>query len=224
MIETDSAWCICSHVYGETSCWVILFTKKRGMVSALFKGGRTPKKKALIHPFGKVWVSLGSSRNTLYLRQIEEEQVPFLFNGQQLFSGLYINELLYHGLRHDDPCNTLFEAYEQALTSLEKASRNDEIEITLRRFEMIYLAQMGYAITFAESSNGAKIMPDTYYSFYSDRGFVISKEGFIGADLIAIANDNFEAATTRLTAKKIMRKGIATVLAGKKIYSRSLFV
>ena len=224
MIETDEAWCLCSQPSGETSVWVTFFTKKQGLIRALFKGGRLPKKQALIRPFGLLWIQFSIIRTTAYLRQVEGERAPFLLYGQQLFSGLYINELLYSGLRHADPHPVLFDAYETVLRALSQSATLEDLEISLRHFEMTYLAQMGYALNFYEQENGVMILSEAYYLFYPERGFIESKAGFLGADLLAIASGDFSLLGTRIAAKKIIRSAISNLLSGKKMYSRTLFL
>jgi DNA repair protein RecO (recombination protein O) len=76
---------------------------------------------------------------------------------------LYINELLIRLLPKDASQEDLFNLYEDFLT---KIHSGDDIEFTLRHFELDLLDMLGYGLDFeSDIDKNEQIDPDKNYSF-----------------------------------------------------------
>src|ERR1700734_3476910 len=104
------AWLLHKVPSGESSVRVYFFTKEQGILHCWYKGGRTPKKQAILQPFMPLWLSLDQRREHYYVRQLESLAAPLLLKNIALYSACYINELLYYALKPCDAHPDLFDA------------------------------------------------------------------------------------------------------------------
>ncbi|KGP64177.1 DNA recombination protein RecO [Legionella norrlandica] len=224
-IKSLHAWVIHKQWSGDTSARVKFFTKELGLISCLCKGGRTPKKQSLLQSFIPLWVSIEERYNQYYSRTIENTSSMLELEGDSLFSGLYINELLYHALSSDCSDPDLFDAYQLTLNGLASTRERQSIEALLRRFEWALLKACGYAFSFLhEARTEELIIPGAYYQFVPGEGFVLGNDKNIpGEHLLAIAVDNLSEATYLRSAKLIMRQAIDHLLGGREIKTRALY-
>src|SRR5258708_7721460 len=109
--EALNAWVLHKTSSGETSARVTFFTLEKGIFTWVSKGGRSPKKQALLQPFLPLWLSVELRKNHPFLRSFEEQEAPLEFKGPALFAGLYTNELLFYALKPIDSQPELFKAY-----------------------------------------------------------------------------------------------------------------
>lgn len=222
--ESLEAWMLHKSPSGDTSVQATFFTREKGIVSCLCKGGRTPKKQALLQPFLPLWIAVDTRKNWHYLRHIESTTSSLHLQNKALFAGLYLNELLYYVLKPQDPYPILFEMYQNTLKNVTHARDQSSIEKWLRRFEWELLLSSGYAITFHEEANGAALLVHQYYQFIPESGFVLAERGITGAQLLMLAEGNLEDEQVLLAAKKIMRQAIHHLLNGRELKSRTLFL
>ena len=208
---------------GETSVQVTFLTREQGLVKALYKGGRSPKKQAMLQGATPLWLTLNAVGEGHYVRQLEVLGPSLLLVGESLFASLYINELLMHVLRPWDACPLLFDKYAHTLHSLKTTHQRTAIEPTLRRFEWGVLIASGYAFSLTHDIQSNPILLDAQYAFIPGDGFIATHQGFSGAHILAIAEDNLDDSTTRIAAKGIMRHAIAHLLDGKPLKSRGLY-
>jgi DNA repair protein RecO (recombination protein O) len=218
------AWVIHKQFSGETSVNVTFFTAERGLLTCLCKGGRMPKKQGLLQPFTPLWVFVNAYPNRIYTQRIENEAPTIPLAGEALFSGLYINELLYHALKTDSPNQPLFEAYLSTLKGLSLAENRQEIEPLLRRFEWMLLDASGYALSLThEAKTGLPITAIKNYQFIEGLGLVNASQGLSGFHLLAMSQDNLTHPETLKVAKYLMRKAINYLLEGVEIQARKLY-
>ena len=123
---TTNAWVIHNSWSGDTSARVVFFTREQGLVSCFYKGGRAPKKQALLQAFIPLWLAMDVRGDAHFVRHLEIAAAPISLIGQPLFSGLYVNELLYHALKPHDPSMELYSAYVFTLEALLKAADRQE--------------------------------------------------------------------------------------------------
>ncbi len=219
------AWVIHKYWSGDTSARVVFFTREQGLVNCLYKGGRTPKKQALLQAFLPLWLSMDVRGNHHFVRQLETAAPPIQLTGQTLFAGLYINELLHHALRPHDPHERLYNAYHHTLACLMQAPERFAMEATLRRFEWTLLKTCGYHMSLThEARSGKPIAPNHCYCFITGEGFILADKGIDGAHLIEMAADHLEDIAVLNTAKRIMRRAIDHALDGKEIKTRLLYL
>lgn len=222
--ETLQAFLLHKRVSGETSFRVRLFTFEHGVIDALFKGGRTPKKQQHLQSFIPLWVSLDVRGGWYYVRQLECDAPPLVLAGDALFSGLYMNELIHLMLKPHDPSPVLFTAYVSALQALANVSERLLIEPILRRFERLLLSATGYEVSFRhDAQTGRQIESTLYYQYKVGAGFIVSKEGLSGAHILAFCDDRLDSPDVLRAAKFIMRQAINFALDGKSIQTRGLY-
>lgn len=222
--ETLQAFFLHKRVSGETSFRVRLFTFEHGVIDALFKGGRTPKKQLHLQSFTPLWVSLDVRGGWYYVRQLECDAPPHVFVGDALFSGLYMNELIYLMLKPHDPSPVLFKSYISALQALANVSDRLSIEPILRRFERSLLSATGYEVSLRhDAQTGRQIESALCYQYKVGTGFIVSKEGISGAHILAVCDDRLDSLDVLRVAKFIMRQSINFALDGKSIKTRGLY-
>ncbi|MBA2709822.1 MAG: DNA repair protein RecO [Tatlockia sp.] len=213
------AWVLHKKPSGDSSLRLTFFTRKMGIVECLYKGGRTPKKQAVLQPFQSLWLNLNVHRDWYFVRHIEIIKNTIPLKGNALFAGFYVNELLYYALKPQDPQPELFNAYVQVMQGLSAISERLAIEILLRRFEWILLKACGYSL---KPQNGFK--QEHYYQLIAGEGFVKAEAGFSGKDIIELAEGRLETLSVLKSAKLIMRQAIDHLLNGRVLKSRSLFL
>ena len=222
--DTLQAWVIHKYWSGDTSARVIFFTQEYGLINCLYKGGRTPKKQALLQAFLPLWLSIDVRGDAHFVRQLEIADAPVPLIGQPLFAGLYINELLYHTLRPRDPHELLYGAYVQAISALMETSERFTIEAILRRFEWMLLTACGFHMSLTHDARSAlPIHLNSFYRFIAGEGFILANEGISGAHITAMAADGLEDIAVLQVAKQVMRQAIEYLLDGKEIKTRLLY-
>jgi DNA repair protein RecO (recombination protein O) len=215
-----SSWILHRNWSGETSARVVFFTREAGLKQCVCKGGRTPKKQALLQPFMPIWFIA----NRHYVQRIENQSEALQLKGDALFSGLYLNELLNHALEPDEPYPELFDAYSEAIHLLQKADSRMQLEAILRRFEWTLLNTLGYGLILThDASTSIAIHPESYYQLVLGHGLVKAETGFLGAHLLALSKNNLEDIPILKTAKNLMRMVIHHLLDGVEIQARKLY-
>lgn len=218
------AWVIHKQWSGDTSARVSFFTRESGLIQCLCKGGRTPKKQSLLQAFTPLWIEIDERYDRYYTRSIESISPMLQLEGNSLFSGLYINELLYYALSPVYPDEALFNAYLMTLNGLALVSHRLEVESLLRRFEWALLKTCGYSFSWTqEARTDALIDADRYFQFVAGEGFVSASKGIPGKHLLALAEDNLNDEALLKSAKQIMRSAIDHLLGGREIKARSLY-
>jgi DNA repair protein RecO (recombination protein O) len=222
--EGLQVWYLRSRPVGETSLRVTFFSKEYGIVDALYKGGRTPKKKQLLQPFVPLWLALNERRNWFYVHKLESDSSALSFTGQVLFAALYLNEIILLMMKPQDASPALFIAYSSALEQLTRVDNNLTIEPVLRRFERVLLAVSGYEFSLThEAISNAPIHAEQHYRFDATQGFCAAATGYLGEHILAFAHEQYEHRETLRTAKRIMRQAIAYAIDGRTLNVRALY-
>lgn len=225
MTKSVHAWLLHKHWSGDTSARVHLFTREQGLVSCLCRGGRTPKKQALLQAFNPLWVHINERYTYHYTQTIESIGPSIPLSGQALFSGLYINELLYYLLNPLEPDSALFDAYLLTLNGLAKAPNRLDIEVLLRRFEWTLLNACGHSFSLSHEADSQQLInPACCYQFVAGEGFIQAKKGISGEHLLALSQDDLSDPNYLKSAKMIMRQAIEHLLNGREIKARALFI
>jgi DNA repair protein RecO (recombination protein O) len=224
MINTFEAFVLHKQWLGDTSAKVSFFTRESGLLHCFYKGGRSPKKQALLQAFSPLWLAVNERYDRSYIHGLESRESPLALAGNGLFSGLYINELLYYTLSPMNPEPELFDAYLLVLKVLTASMPIQRIEALLRRFEWILLKVCGYSFSLTqEARTSTLIQADAYYRFIAGEGLVASAQGIPGAHILALATDQLHEAPCLHSAKKIMRQAIDHLVGGREIKARSLY-
>ena len=225
---TNNDWdeCFLLHYrpHGETSLIVDVFTKKNGKMSFIAKGAKKPKSKffGYLTPFTKLKITYTGRSELKTLTNIDRDFSESTNSlSKTSYSLLYINELLIRLLPKDAVHEDLFLLYESFLG---KIHSGENIELTLRSFELDMLDMLGYGLDFEnEIDKNQLIDVNKNYSFIPERGFRESKNSnFSGKDIINIRMRNLSEVSTK-HLKHITQESIHFCLDGKNLSSREIF-
>ena len=227
-----------SRPYRETSAIVDVFTRDCGRISVIYRGVKSSKgvtaKGRLLQPFQPLNLLWYGDRELKTGKDVEADGAAFFLTGTLLYTALYMNELLQRLLFKEDPHPELFQQYRQTLQQLQhvNAQASADIEILLRHFEWGLLTDLGYEIALDRDSQYHPIDPVLNYRYDADAGFVVvpkvldskqQKLCFRGAELLAMAAQEWETIGILPAAKRLMRMALAPHLGDKPLKSRELF-
>ncbi len=227
--QLEPAWALHTRNYRDTSLLVEFFGRDTGRFSGVVKGarGRKPRFRGNVQPFVPMLVSCYGRHELKSVKSLEFSQpVPDL-TGQQLYLGIYVNELLYRLLGRFDAVPALFDHYHKLLFQL---ALPQVAEKSLRSFELKLLAELGYGLSFDHDAETFEpVEEDVNYRFVPGQGFIAfhgvaeSLQLFSGEHLLLIAEGELEREDVMLSAKKIVRSALHELLDGRPLNSRNLF-
>ena len=222
--NNDNCFLLHQRSYGETSIIADVFTQKSGKISFIAKGAKKPKSKffGYLVPFQKLKITYSGRSELKTLTSIDRD----LANNSNTFSKvsyslLYINELLIKLLPKDAKHEELFVLYDEFL---KKINKNNNLEISLRHFELDLLDMLGYGFDYeSEIDSNEPIEAELSYVFVSERGFRKSNSSsFKGKDILSIKKRKLEDVPLKYL-KEITTKAIGICLEGKDLASRKIF-
>jgi len=235
IVNTQIAYILHQRAYRETSSILDVLTKDYGRVSLMARGCRGKRSKIAgnLMLFTPLLVSWQGRGDLPYLKSIDRADLkaPVLKN-KCLLCAMYINELLMYFLHKHDVHEIIFEQYHHCLYELEN---NNNLEITLRKFELKLLELLGFGVNLhSEADTGELILADEMYHYYLEHGLVkccdnsaVSVPQISGNCLLALSNEQFQiiAESKHYLAelKRLMRFVINHHLGNKKLKSRELF-
>jgi DNA repair protein RecO (recombination protein O) len=222
--DWDECFLLHHRPHGETSLIVDVFTKKNGKMSFIAKGAKKPKSKffGYLTPFTKLRITYTGRSELKTLTNIDRDFSESTNSlSKTSYSLLYINELLIRLLPKDAVHEDLFQLYESFLVRIHSG---ENIELTLRSFELDMLEMLGYGLDFEnEIDKNLSIDVNKNYSFIPERGFRESKNSnFSGKDIINIRMRNL-AEVSKKHLKHITQESIHFCLDGKNLSSREIF-
>ena len=141
-----------------------------GALSIVVNNGKrmNSSTQALFQPFTPLKLSLKRSKGELYfLTDYDCSESGYIFPLPQHFCAVYINELLHYLYKSQNQDIKLFGVY---VSTLEAIKNNQNIELSLRIFELTLLESMGYALTLRDDE-GLLLEKDSYYRFCFGAGF-----------------------------------------------------
>ena len=215
--------------YSESSLILDVFSEEYGRLSIISKGARSKRSnlKGVLQAFTPLlmkWSGKGSMRT---LRQAESISLAIPLTGINLYSAMYINELVVRVIEQETPYPALFLDYLTALTEL---AQTNNPEPALRRFELALLSSLGYGVDFLHcAGSGEMVSPEMTYRYREQKGFMASIRhdplmSFKGDELIAISERRFITPEQLKAAKRFTRIAIKPYLGGKPLKSRELFL
>ncbi|MFV0574982.1 MAG: DNA repair protein RecO [Vibrio sp.] len=214
--------------YTETSLILDVFSEEYGRVSILAKGARSKRSnlKGVLQPFTPLllkWFGKGSMRT---LRQAEPISLGIPLSGINLYSAMYVNELISRVIESETAYPELFHDYLAALTEL---AQSNNPEPALRRFELALLSSLGYGVDFLHcAGSGEPVSENMTYRYREQKGFIASvrKDNltFLGNELIAISERRFLTKEQLQAAKRFTRMALKPYLGSKPLKSRELFM
>ncbi|MEM8498787.1 MAG: DNA repair protein RecO [Pseudomonadota bacterium] len=230
--NTFAAYVLHARAFRETSLMLDLFTREQGRVTAVFKGGRKGSRaKARPEPFLHYHVGLFGSGDlkTIASFEIDTQFGIERLQGTRLFSGLYLNELLYHLLLVNAPQADVFQAYEDVLLALHKTAN---FEAHLRNFELKLMGSLGYGLSFDLEADGlSRISSEKHYEFLAGSGFqvcsskALEQKGSLiaGEILLQIVAGEWSEPQVLKALKQVNQLALAHMLKGKTLNSREIF-
>lgn len=225
VIPLDQAFILFARDYRDSSLILDLFTKEQGRYSVVAKGARSQRSKmrGRLQPFAPLLVGAVGRTELRTTTSIEFSTPSFRLTGEHLLLGLYVNELLYRLLGRFDELPELFDEYVTLLCQLQ--GDHDGV-LAVRRFELMFLQEMGYGISFEyDAGNGSDIAADQFYRYVVHEGFyptTQTERTLRGSDLLQIAAGHLNEVSPGLL-KDITRRSLAELLGDKPLKSRSLF-
>jgi DNA repair protein RecO (recombination protein O) len=224
-ILLEPAFVLHSKAYRETSLLVDCFTKNHGRIFAVAKSARGMRSrfKGCLLPFAPLLVSFAGKTELLQMTAVETEGLAYTLRGDNLFNGLYLNELLIKLLPKHDPAPNLFLYYQEVLGKLQDCG---EPQVTLQLFEKQLLAELGYGLQLNKQATGKKILPECFYTYDLEQGLVPCYQhngGFQGSHLLAIEKNDFATAEILKDARKLIRMVLSMLLQDRIVKSRELF-
>lgn len=227
-ILLQPAYILHRRAYRETSFLLDLFTPEYGRLSAISKGARQIKggTQGLLQPFTPLLVSWTGKGEIMTLTHVELRGEVRQLQGECLFAGFYLNELLAALLEKWDAQPSLFIAYQQTLNQLQGKNLDQRV---LRTFEKRLIEELGYGILPKADVSRHNIQPAQHYRFIAEQGFVLVAGGsgagvFSGRSLLAIAEENWLDDEIIRDAKRLTRMILAPLLGVRQINSRKLFI
>ena len=226
MSQSNNYNCFLLHQrsYGETSIIADVFTQKSGKISFIAKGAKKPKSKffGYLVPFQKLKITYSGRSELKTLTSIDRDLASNSNTFSKVsYSLLYINELLMKLLPKDAKHDELFVLYDEFL---KKINKNNNLEISLRHFELDLLDMLGYGFDYdSEIDSNEPIEAGLSYVFVSERGFRKSNSSsFKGKDILSIKKRKLEDVPLKYL-KEITTKAIGICLEGKDLTSRKIF-
>ena len=119
-ILLQPAYVLHSRSFRETSLIVEAFTREHGRVAVVARGVKSPKSRwrNALQPFRPLLLSWNQKSDLGTLTAADQVASPPALQGQALYCGLYLNELLMRLLHRGDPHAEVFERYRQVLAEL----------------------------------------------------------------------------------------------------------
>ena len=222
--NNDSCFLLHQRSYGETSIIADVFTQKSGKISFIAKGAKKPKSKffGYLVPFQKLKITYSGRSELKTLTSIDRDLASNSNTFSKVsYSLLYINELLMKLLPKDAKHEELFVLYDEFL---KKINKNNNLEISLRHFELDLLDMLGYGFDYdSEIDSNEPIEAELSYVLVSERGFRKSNSSsFKGKDILSIKKRKLEDVPLKYL-KEITTKAIGICLEGKDLTSRKIF-
>lgn len=226
-----SAYVLHARSFRENSVLLELLCKDEGRISAIYKGGRKAKKQsAKPDLFVPYHISLFGAGELKSVASFELGSMSGLgrLQGVKLFSGMYVNELLYKLLQRDETQQDVFAAYEDVLLALRST---ENFEAHLRHFEMRLLSSLGYGVQFEVAADGvSNIEAGLNYEFIAGQGFIAIKDKakpgtrpVSGELLHQLAAGQWSTRENLSALKGITQAAIKPLLRGEPLSSRALF-
>ncbi|MFT7109767.1 MAG: DNA repair protein RecO (recombination protein O) [Psychrobacter glaciei] len=217
--------------YKETSALVDLITPDYGLIRCMARGmKRNLMQGQSLQPFVNYSIFFSGDSDLKNLDRYESLSLPLALKGDALFSGFYVNEIILRALRSQIEIEdeALFDAYEASLVSL----NSDDLEQSLRQFELTVLEHMGQNYQWEVDFKTGEVVAETsYYGFFVEQGMTQVSQAyvnsnpngcFLGGDLINLSHLDFSASSTLKMSKRLLRLAIRPIIGYKPIQAREL--
>jgi DNA repair protein RecO (recombination protein O) len=243
-IDGELAFVLHATPWRETSLVVDLLTERHGRIAAVAKGAKRANSamRALQLSFQPLRVSWTGHTELRTLTKAEWQGGLAHPDGESLFCGFYLNELLVKLLHREDPHAAVFASYHATLERLTQVQTSLHREWALRYFEWHLLQQCGYAPDLQKDSAGKKVILDHLYYVAPGVGLVAqansmrdSAAGYAESERVALTGEQIGQLASALKqgflppaddviqyAKAAMRLLMSVPLEGKPLKTRKI--
>ena len=230
--DNQAVFVLHTYPFKETSLVVELFSHDYGRVATTAKGARRPRSamRGMLQSFQPLIATWSGKVELKTLYSLDWAGGLLLLKGEALMCGFYLNELLLRLLPREDAHEALFVYYSATLKNL--ASEVD-FAVTLRRFELKLLQELGYAIPLQVDSSGAPVLAEQSYIYQAEHGALrtsgldnMGQHGvqLTGKTLLDMAFDDYSQAQTQQQSKQLMRYLLAHYLGDQPLHTRQLLL
>lgn len=233
-VELQPAWLLHSRPFRDTSLLLDFLTQDYGRLSMVAKGIRRPgsRLRGIVQMFTPLKISFAGQRELKTLTQAELLTHTPMLQGLQLFTCLYMNELLTRLVHSQESDPGLFAVYSETLTAIRQG---EALEPLLRRFEVMLLDSVGYGLSFdIDAGSGLPVEPDGWYHYEAEQGFVrvmapgsqedARQRRYVrGRTLQDLAAGDFRDRDSLQESKRLMRQILNGFLGNRPLHSRQLF-
>ena len=229
MVETLVPACVIHRRdYQNTSLLLELFTPDEGRLPAIAKGAKSGRasRAALLQPFTPLLVSVRGRGEIKQLLKVEPDGRRHTLQGERLYCGFYLNELLMRLLERRDPYPRLYHYYAETLGRLAGAVSTDQ---ALRDFEVQLLQELGYGLLLDQTADTEEaVKPEQRYHYEIEQGPLALSQGtheqsIDGRTLLCLHNREPLDRQAANEAKRLLRRVLAFYLGDKPLKSRELF-
>lgn len=133
--------------YSESSLILDVFSEEFGRMTLMSKGARSKRSnlKGALQPFTPLLLKWSGNGSMKTLRQAEPISLGLPLTGINLYSAMYVNELIGRVLMAEVPMPALFHDYLNALTEL---AHNENPELHCDALNSLYYRQWVTALIF----------------------------------------------------------------------------
>lgn len=225
-IQLEPAYVLHSRSFRETSLIVEAFTREHGRVAVVARGAKSPRSRwrNVLQPFRPLLLGWHQKSDLGTLTAVDQVASPPPLQGQSLYCGIYLNELLMRLLHRGDPHPEVFERYRHVLSDLASEAPP---QVLLRLFEKHLLEAIGYALLLdREYGSDVEIEPQRWYDYQPQRGPVAvagPAQGRVsGGALLALHGETLGSEYLP-ELRVLMRRVIGYHLGDRPLASLSLF-
>ena len=167
-IDSQPAFLLSATPWRETSLLAELFSRDYGRVAVVARSARKRQSelRGVLVPFVPVQVAWYGKEELKTLHRAEWLGGWPQPQGRALFSGLYLNELVWKLTAREDPHTKLYDALAEAHREI--CTRNNHVA-ALRRFEWRLLTELGYAPDLLHDADGAAVEAEKQYLLQAEQ-------------------------------------------------------
>lgn len=223
--ELASAYVLHARPYRDSSQLLEIVTGEHGRMALIARGsrgksgGRGGGRAVLLQPFRPLLMSWSGRGEMGTLTQVESAGRAVSLQGEAMYSGFYLNELLLRLTARNDPSPELFAYYHEALHAL---PHDADRLMTLRLFEKRLLDVLGYGPAWTQTAAGEFIAAACHYAYQPQSGIVESPQGIAGAALLALAAEQFDDVRHAVAVRPVLQAMLNELLGSKPLNSRVL--
>jgi DNA repair protein RecO (recombination protein O) len=223
-IELTPAFLIHRRTFQGSSLLLDFIVRDFGKTRLIARSAR--KNKTSFQMFQRLNISYKGRGELKSLTHWEANDIPRRLIGNDLVLGLYANELLSRLLTDNESYQKLFDEYYSFINNISDQAKPEK-EFSLRLFENLLLEEIGYGLEFKVDSLGNKIEPNLSYRFDGYEGLIVSENGNISGKTLHQLDSRFDSRPNPnqlAVLKKLNRVRLQTLLGGKPLKSRELFI